>query len=368
MTFLWAIVLFGLLIFFHELGHFLLAKLVGVKVLKFSLGFGPKLISRKIGDTEYILSALPLGGYVKPLGEEPGEELSEEEKPFAFNSQPAWKRAAIIIAGPVFNLVLAYIIFVSFLSTGIPVVIPNLDSISPTIDTVVEDSPAMKAGLMENDTIVAILDESIDDWTEMSEMISKNAGKELPLRINRGDEIIELTVTPEPSSVKDEEGKDIVVGRIGITKKLNFHVIESDGILLAPLKGAEALYRWCVLTLEVVVKLFSGSLSAKQVGGPILIVDAAAKAASVGLTTYFNFIAIISINLAVLNLLPVPVLDGGHLLFLSIEAIRRRPLSEKVMGVANRVGLTLLLMLIAFVFYNDITRIIVPWIQKMLSQ
>ena len=368
MTFLWAIVLFGLLIFFHELGHFLLAKLVGVKVLKFSLGFGPKLISRKIGDTEYILSALPLGGYVKPLGEEPGEELSEEEKPFAFNSQPAWKRAAIIIAGPVFNLVLAYIIFVSFLSTGIPVVIPNLDSISPTIDTVVEDSPAMKAGLMENDTIVAILDESIDDWTEMSEMISKNAGKELPLRINRGDEIIELTVTPEPSSVKDEEGKDIVVGRIGITKKLNFHVIESDGILLAPLKGAEALYRWCVLTLEVVVKLFSGSLSAKQVGGPILIVDAAAKAASVGLTTYFNFIAIISINLAVLNLIPVPVLDGGHLLFLSIEAIRRRPLSEKVMGVANRVGLTLLLMLIAFVFYNDITRIIVPWIQKILSQ
>ncbi len=368
MTFLWAIVLFGLLIFFHELGHFILAKLVGVKVLKFSLGFGPKLISKKIGDTEYILSALPLGGYVKPLGEEPGEELSEEERPFAFNTQPAWKRAAIIIAGPVFNLVLAYIIFVSFLSTGIPVIIPNLDSISPTIDSVLEDSPAMKAGLMEDDTIVAISDESIDDWTGMSEIISKNVGRELPLRVIRGDEIIELKVTPEPNSIKDEEGKDIVVGRIGITKKLNFHVIESEGILLAPLKGAEALYEWCVLTLEVVVKLFSGSLSPKQVGGPILIVDAAAKAASVGLVTYFNFIAIISINLAVLNLLPVPVLDGGHLMFLSIEAIRRRPLSEKVMAIANKVGLTLLLMLIAFVFYNDITRIIVPWIQKILSQ
>lgn len=368
MTFLWAIVLFGLLIFFHELGHFILAKLVGVKVLKFSLGFGPKLISRKIGDTEYILSALPLGGYVKPLGEEPGEELSEEERPFAFNTQPAWKRAAIIIAGPVFNLVLAYIIFVTFLSTGIPVVIPNLDSISPTIDSVKEDSPAMKAGLMEDDTIIAISGESIDDWTGMSEVISKNVGRELPLRVSRGDEIIELKVTPEPDSIKDEEGKDIVVGRIGITKKLNFHVIESEGILLAPLKGAEALYEWCVLTLEVVVKLFSGSLSARQVGGPILIVDAAAKAASVGLVTYFNFIAIISINLAVLNLLPVPVLDGGHLMFLSIEAIRKRPLSEKVMAIANRVGLTLLLMLIAFVFYNDITRIIVPWIQKILSQ
>jgi regulator of sigma E protease len=122
-----------------------------------------------------------------------------------------------------------------------------------------------------------------------------------------------------------------------------------------------------VLTVEVVVKLFSGSLSAKQVGGPILIVDAAAKAASVGLTAYFNFIAIISINLAILNLLPVPVLDGGHLMFLSIEAIRRRPLSEKVMTMANRVGLTLLLMLMVFVFYNDITRIIVPWIQKIIN-
>ena len=367
MTFFWAIVLFGLLIFFHELGHFILAKLVGVKVLKFSLGFGPKLISRKIGDTEYILSALPLGGYVKPLGEETSEELSEEEKPFAFNTQPAWKRAAIIISGPVFNLVLAYIIFVSFLSVSIPVIIPNLDSISPTIDSVVEDSPAMKAGLMEDDTIIAISDESVDDWTEMSDIISKNPGMELPLKVSRGDEIIELKVTPEPSPVKDEEGKDIVVGRIGITKKLNFYTVESNSLLMAPLKGAEALYRWCVLTVEVVVKLFSGSLSAKQVGGPILIVDAAAKAASVGLTAYFNFIAIISINLAILNLLPVPVLDGGHLMFLSIEAIRRRPLSEKVMTMANRVGLTLLLMLMVFVFYNDITRIIVPWIQKIIN-
>ncbi len=367
MTLFWAVVLFGLLIFFHELGHFLVAKLVGVRVLKFSLGFGPKLISRKIGDTEYVLSALPLGGYVKPLGEEPGEELSEEEKPFAFNTQPVFKRAAIILAGPVFNLVLAYIIFVSFLSVSIPVMVPDLDSISSTIESVIEESPAMKAGLRAADTIIAISGESVSDWTEMAEIISKNPGRELDLRVRRDDEIMELKVTPASESIKDEEGSEVVVGRIGITKKMNVHLVESTGFLQAPLKGAEALYRWCVLTVEVVIKLFSGSLSAKQIGGPILIVDAAAKAASVGLLAYFNLIAIISINLAILNLLPVPVLDGGHLLFLSIEAIRRRPLSDKVLGVANRIGLTLLLMLIAFVFYNDIIRFVVPWIQRIMS-
>jgi regulator of sigma E protease len=367
MTLFWAVVLFGLLIFFHELGHFIVSKLVGVRVLKFSLGFGPRLIGRKIGETEYILSALPLGGYVKPLGEEPGDELSEEEKPYAFNAQPVWKRAAIVFAGPVFNFVLAYLIFVVFLSFQIPVMIPDLDSISSTIDSVVEDSPAMKAGLMANDTIVSISGQSVEEWTQMSDIISRNPGREITLGVRRNDSIINLRVTPEPTSFEDEKGREVVVGRIGITKKMNVHAVESAGLLQAPLKGAEAIYRWCVLTIEVVIRLFSGTLSAKQVGGPILIVDAAAKAAAVGMLAYFNFIAIISINLAILNLFPVPVLDGGHLLFLSIEALMRRPLSDRVLSIAHRIGLTMLLMLIAFVFYNDIMRIVVPWFQRILN-
>lgn len=367
MTLFWAVVLFGLLIFFHELGHFILAKLLGVRVLKFSLGFGPKLVSRKIGDTEYVLSALPLGGYVKPLGEEPGEYLSDDEKPFAFNTQSVWKRAAIVLAGPLFNLLLAYIIFVTFLSVGIPVIIPNLESVTTTIDSVIENSPAMQAGLRENDTIVAINSMAVTDWSEMSEIISRNPGIPLNISVRREDKVIDMTVTPEPAEAKNEEGRSVMVGRIGITKKMDVHLVENDALLLAPLRGIEATYRWCALTIEVVLKLFSGALSAKQVGGPILIVDAAAKAATVGLTTYFNFIAIISINLAILNLLPVPVLDGGHIMFLSIEGIRRRPLNERVLAVANKVGLTILLMLIAFVFYNDITRIVIPWIKKMLN-
>ena len=367
MAILWAVVLFGLLIFFHELGHFVLAKLVGVKVLKFSLGFGPKLVGRKIGETEYLISAVPLGGYVKPLGEEPGEEIEEEDRQRAFNYQPVWKRAAIVIAGPAFNLVLAFLIFTVFLGLKLPVAIPELDSITTTIENVSDDSPAMEAGLRSNDLIVSINESSVGDWNEMAQIFSENPGKELKLKVRRDDSVIDITVTPKPTTIKNEKGEEVVIGRIGISKKLDAKVIQSTSIFDVPFKGLEAVYGWCVLTLEVVVKLFSGAVSAKQIGGPILIVDAAAKAASVGAFTYFNFIAIISINLAILNLLPVPVLDGGHVMFLSIEALRGRPLSEKIMLFANKVGMALLLLLITFVFYNDIIRIVVPWVQKTLS-
>ncbi len=367
MTILWALILFGLLIFFHELGHFILAKLVGVKVLKFSLGFGPKLISKKIGDTEYLLSAIPLGGYVKPLGEDPEDELSEEDKPRAFNYQPVWKRVAIVVAGPIFNLILAYVIFTVFLGMNLPVVIPELDSLTTTIQGVQEDSPAEKAGIMSDDSIVSINGESVNDWTEMADVFSKNPGNELIVTIQRGEEMIEAKLTPEPITTKDASGSEVVVGRIGISKKYSSNIIESTGLMSAPFKGLEATWKWCVLTVEVVVKLFSGSLSAKQVGGPILIVDAAAKAASVGAFAYFNFIAIISINLAILNLLPVPVLDGGHVLFLTIEKLRGKPLSDKVLIIANKIGMALLLMLITFVIYNDTMRIIVPWAQRLMN-
>lgn len=367
MTIIWAVVLFGVLIFFHELGHFILAKLVGVKVLKFSLGFGPKIIGKQIGETEYLISAIPLGGYVKPLGEEPGEEISEEDKPRAFNNQPVWKRVAIVIAGPVFNLVLAFLIFSAFLGMKIPVAIPNLDSITTTIEGVMEDSPAMKAGLKSSDTIVSINGSDVHDWNEMADVFSKNPGTELKLKVKRNDSLIDAVVTPEPTKAQDEKGVEVVIGRIGISKKMDAKIIESSSVFDVPFKGIEAVYRWCVLTLEIVVRLFTGSVSAKQIGGPILIVDAAAKAAAVGAFTYFNFIAIISINLAILNLLPVPVLDGGHIMFLSIEALRGKPLSEKIMMVANKVGMALLLMLITFVFYNDIVRIIIPWAQKALN-
>ena len=367
MTFFWAIVLFGLLIFFHELGHFILAKIVGVKVLRFSLGFGPKIIGKRIGETEYLISAIPLGGYVKPLGEDPGEELPEDEQHKAFNTQPLRNRALIVAAGPFFNMFLAYIIFAVFLAINVPVAIPKIDSISTTIENVMEDSPAMKAGLMPDDTIIAINGKRISDWGEMAEIFSRNPGKELSIEVKRGEEILTLKVTPEPTKVKGKDGADITIGRIGVSKKMDAKIIESKGILDIPIRAFEAVLAWCLLTLEVVIKLIMGGISVKQIGGPILIVDAAAKAASVGLLPYFNLVAIISVNLAILNLMPVPVLDGGHLMFMGIEAIMRRPLNERVLMIANRIGMAILLMLITFVFYNDIVRVIVPWIQKSLS-
>ncbi len=368
MTILWAVIFFGILIFFHELGHFIFAKLTGVGVLKFSLGFGPAILKKKIGETEYMLSAVPLGGFVKMIGEEPGEELKEEDKTRAFNHQSVRKRALIVLAGPLFNFVLAYIIFVFFFSINVPVTIPDLDSITTSIEDVVEDSPAMKAGIKSGDSIIAINGSSITDWTEMAETFYKNPGVELSLRIKRGDELIDMKIVPEPTNVKDETGNEITIGRIGISKKLNLHVIQSDSIIMAPVKGFEAVYEWSILTLKVIKRLFTGALSAKQIGGPILIVDAASKAASAGALTYFNLIAIISINLAILNLLPIPVLDGGHLLFMSIEALRGRPLSEKATGIFTRIGFAMLMLLVVFVFYNDTVRIIVPWVKKTLAQ
>jgi regulator of sigma E protease len=367
MAIVWAIVFFGLLIFFHEFGHFIFAKLVGVKVLKFSLGFGPRLIGKKIGETEYLISALPFGGYVKPLGEDPDEVLKEEEKPRAFNFQPVWKRAVIVFAGPLFNIVLAYIIFVMFLSLNIPVAVPTLEGISTTIENIVEGSPAMKAGLKQGDIILSINGIEVTDWGHMAGIFSDNAGKELRLKVKRGENIIEIKVTPEPVKVSDEGGNEIIVGRIGISKSLDVDVVQSQGILLAPIKAFDAIAKWCVLTVKVIIKLLTGSVSAKQIGGPILIVDYAAKAASAGIFSYFNFIAIISINLAILNLLPIPVLDGGHLMFMGIEVLRGKPLSEKVLNVMTRFGMALLIMLIAFVFYNDIIRVVVPLINRMFS-
>lgn len=458
MTFFWAVIFFGILIFIHELGHFIFAKLVGVKVLKFSLGFGPKVLGRKIGETEYVISAIPLGGYVKPLGEEPGEEIKEEDKHRAFNFQPVWKRALIILAGPAFNLILAYIIFVIFLSMRLPVLIPDLERVtnttienikqdspamkaglkkgdvivsisgkdistwlevnekiwenpgkelnlgvergnelidirvvpgsekikdhegkervignigisktSTTIADVLEASPAMKAGFKSDDTIVSIDGEDISTWPEMQKIISGSAGKELTVKVSRGNKLIDIRVVPEAKEIKDHDGKEVVVGLIGVSKKLDVLLIQSSGLPDSLKKGLEAVYRWSALVLQVVGKLFTGTVSAKQIGGPILIVDAAAKAASLGIATYFNFVAVISINLAIFNLFPIPVLDGGHLVFLSVETLRGRPLSERITGFLTKAGFAMLMLLVAFIFYNDIMRVIVPWVQRMLS-
>jgi regulator of sigma E protease len=441
MTFISAIILLGILIFVHELGHFLFAKLLGVRVLKFSLGFGPKLASRKYGDTEYLISSLPLGGYVKMLGEEPGEELKEEDKPFAYNYQPTWKRSVIVFSGPLFNLAFAASIFFIIFLSGIPV--PK-----PYVGKIMENSPAAKAGLMTGDRVIAINENPVNGWDDIDISLNENSGKKLLFKVERDEKIIELSVTPVRKMDKNIFGENIEVWDIGITPLLNPDVgwvmkgtvadkagikkgdkiIEIEGtaiktwqdmtavihgspgkplrfkikrdeqiieLTLTPARetlttpagekkeigligikpmesdfikkfnpidamylGIKKTWETSVFTVVVVIKLIQRIIPAETLGGPIMIFQMAGEQASLGAMNFFIFMAVISINLGVLNLLPIPILDGGHLMLLTIEAIRRKPLSERIMMIAQRVGLAIIITIMVFALYNDIIRLI----------
>jgi regulator of sigma E protease len=372
MTIISAIVLLGILIFVHELGHFIFAKLIGVKVLKFSLGFGRQLIGRKIGETEYQIAAFPLGGYVKMFGEEAGEEMhltgeeeeepepvSEEDLKRSFSAQSVWKRILIVLAGPMFNILLTFVIFAGFLSADLPVVIPNLSDISAVVGEVVEGTPADKAGLQPGDIFIEIDGQPIGSWLDLVDIVSKKPGEELTFRIKRVDRILDVKITPEAVTEEDTEGREITIGRIGIMRAGGepfFHV-ESDGPL-SNLRGAAwGTWKLSVLVIDVLERLITGNLSFKTMGGPITIVHQSGQVASLGIVPYLFFMAFISTNLGVINLFPIPILDGGHIVFLAYEGIARRPANDRVVGIAQRIGLVFLLMLIVLVTYNDILRL-----------
>ena len=341
----------GILIFVHELGHFLVAKMVGVKVLKFSLGFGPKLIGKKIGETEYIISALPLGGYVKPLGENPSEKVPKGEEKRSFLQQSVPKRMAIAAAGPVANLLLAVCFFSLLFSVGMP-------QLLPIVGTVVDGSPAQEAGVQPGDTILKVDDEEMTQWNDLPGVISKSNGKELLLTIKRGEQIVSMRVTPRATTGKNIFGEEVKTYQIGIGVSDEF-IIKREPVYKAISMG---LYQsWFVIKLTVVsvVKVIERVVPAKKAfGGPILIAQLAGQQAQQGFLNLLFLTAVVSINLCLINLFPIPILDGGHLLFLTIEAIIGRPLSVKKMEVAQQIGLIIIVLLIAFIFYNDIMRLL----------
>jgi regulator of sigma E protease len=352
MTLLYALILFGIIIFVHEFGHFLLAKLLGVKVEKFSLGFGPKVVGAKYGETEYLISAFPLGGYVKMLGESPGEEeeLGEEDKRRAFNRQLLWKRFLIVFAGPFFNVLFAAVVFMFIFLAGIPV-------LEPVVGEVMEDSPALRAGLAVGDRITGIEDTEISEWSQMTDIIYESPEKELTFRISRAGEVFGIRITPERKLVKDIFGEDQEIGLIGIRSSGESFIKKytaADAVSLGVTKTVDI----SGLTLLSIVKLIQRVIPADNLGGPILIFSIASERAEQGARSFFTFMAVISINLGIINLFPIPVLDGGHILFMGVEAVRKKPLGENTMMLAQKVGLALILMLLAFAFYNDIVRVI----------
>jgi regulator of sigma E protease len=440
----WFLVVLGILVAFHELGHFLAARWVGVKVLKFSLGFGPKLFGRQVGDTEYLLSAIPLGGYVKLFGEDEAEAVTPDDRRRSFVHQGLWGKVFIVAAGPGFNFILAYLIFAAWLATGYTLPVPSFKDIAPVIEAVAADSPAAKAGVMvgdqikkidgrdiatrielldatakghgapltlevlrdgriqtltvtpiaapggsskddasayylgieeippvvnevvpgkpaavagfrEGDRVLSIEGNPIHTWTEMTGLVKESPGKTLHVDVLREGHRVSLTVTPiaETATVN---GQSVQIGKIGIAGP-DRSLMRSANPLAALYNGLEATWKWTELTVVGLYKMIVGDISSKNIGGPLTIAKISGEAAAQGPSNVIFLIALLSINLGVLNLLPIPILDGGHLLFFLIEGILRKPLGERQRELAQQVGLVLLVGVMIFAFWNDLERI-----------
>jgi regulator of sigma E protease len=351
------VVLLGVLIFAHELGHFLMAKRAGVGVLKFSLGFGPRIFGKKIGETEYLLSLIPLGGYVKLLGESPGEELPEEDAKRSFLNQTVWKRISIVAAGPVFNFLLALAIFTLVNMIGLPVLTPEVGSLQT-------DSAAMEAGMKAGDRIVVMDGKAVTKWDEISEIITAGKGKPLRITVHRNTATLDLTVIPRPMKTRNLFGEEVESYKIGISPSPNT-IIERRNPLLAFGEGIRQTWVISKLTVVSLFKLFQGVISPKTLGGPILIAQIAGAQAKEGVVQFLLFMALLSINLAVLNLLPIPVLDGGHLLFYGIELATGREINVRWREMAQQIGFVLLILLMIFVFMMDIERLNIKFINDL---
>ncbi|WP_337288260.1 RIP metalloprotease RseP [Candidatus Methylomirabilis sp.] len=345
---LWAILVLGALIFVHELGHFLVAKRAGVKVLKFSLGFGPKLIGFTRGETEYLLSAIPLGGYVKMLGEDPKEEVADPEGSFSAKSV-GW-RSLIILAGPASNLLLAVTIFWAVFTVGVP-------TLATKVGEVMQDFPALEAGVLIGDRIKAIDGQPIEKWEELATQIHKSPGQPVRLTIERAGSRFDLVVAPKATRQKNLFGEEQEIGLLGIAPAEEF-LIERTNPATAFGRAIYKTYDLSRLILLTFVKLIQGVVPAKTIGGPLMVAQMAGQQARQGVLSLLFFTALLSINLAILNLLPIPILDGGHLFFSLIEAVRGKPVSLKKREMAQQVGMALLVALMIFAFYNDIFRLL----------
>lgn len=444
------IVALGMLVTIHELGHYLVARWCGVKILRFSVGMGKIIYSRKFGadQTEWALSILPLGGYVKMLDarEQDISEISEQDLLREFCRQSVWKRIAIVAAGPVANFIFAIILFAVLYMHGIPEPVAKIrvpletstafqsgfrhgDEITAIngesvqtwtelrwkllqlgldksdarislkrvnndrstsfdqmeislplsqlsnkdlesdftlkmgfsvarpdaiLGSILENGPASLAGLKEGDKVIAVDGKPLLDGLEFLEIINASAGKTLLLLVKQGVQEFEVKLTPESHDVNGQK-----IGRIKVQLVLAPETLTLPiGLVDAVIKGAEKTWQTSILTFKMLGRMLTGEVSWKNITGPITIADYAGQSSRISMISYFSFIALISISLGVMNLLPIPVLDGGHLLYYSLEVLTGKPVSERFSGMAQRVGVALLMSLMALAFFNDITRLV----------
>lgn len=348
MTALFSFILaLGVLIFVHEFGHFLIAKRSGVLVEIFSLGFGPRLFGFRWAETDCRISLLPLGGYVKMLGQEFEDEASTDLR--SFSQKKIGARASIIVAGPVMNFLLPFLLLPIVFLLGYRV--PAHLTSAPVIQGVMENLPAEKAGLQAGDEIRKVGDVSTTHWAAVLDAIAAAEGKPVELSLRRGEEEVLTTLTPQ----FHEEQKRWLIG-VQMAEAQTLLESEPLGFGDACVEGAKENMRLIAVTSRILLQLVTFDLSYKVLGGPIAIAKTTAEAAKAGLAEFLYFISFLSIQLAMLNLLPIPVLDGGHLFFLLVEKIRGKVVSLSVRRVATQVGFFLLIALMLVITINDIDR------------
>jgi len=353
--------LFGLsvVVFFHELGHFLVARWCGVRVLTFSVGFGPEVagFNDRYG-TRWKLSWIPLGGYVKFFGDDnaasvPDEtavtHMTEAEKRQSFFYQPVGRRAAIVGAGPIANFILAIVIFA--------VVFTFYGRLTTTarVDAVLPDSAAAAAGLKPGDIVLAIDGRTIESFSDMQRIVSANAGRTLTFRIDRGGAPMTLTATPALKQGKDGFGNNTCQAVLGVTRSMAPGDMKTEHVnpLAAVWLGTKETWSIIDRTFSFIGGLFAGRECADQLSGPIRIAQISGQVATLGFTPVLHLAAMLSVSIGLLNLFPVPLLDGGHLMFYLVEATRGRPLSAKAQEIGFRIGFAIVVMLMIFTVFND---------------
>lgn len=345
------VLVLGGLIFFHELGHFLVARMLGIGVKAFALGFGPKVLSFQAGMTEYRLCAVPLGGYVMLAGESPDhDEEPAIPKELLFNLRPVWQRMCVVAAGPVFNFLLAWGIYWALFATQ------GQMGLAPTIGQVLPESPAASAGLRDGDSVLTVNGHSITFWEDLTDLVQGSEGRVLTMEIKRGKERLTISATPELRERKNVFGETVTSPMLGIMAAKEIITLELSASQSLILSGKET-WRAIVNMVMAMVKMIERVVPADSIGGPILIAQLINREAQEGMVGLLALAAALSANLGFVNLLPIPVLDGGHLVIFSLEAATRKPLSMRARAAAMRVGIAMLMALMLFATYNDLRRL-----------